>query len=87
MNSDLHRSPLAITFDGEVLVNVEQFTTDGSTMAEVVAIAQAEPGAVFIGVPLSHPEIQQVLHRLRHGCHEAVAYMIGSRLKVRRREP
>jgi len=83
MSADLHRAPLAVTSTGEVLVNAEQLITDG-TMAEAFAAAKTQHGAIFIGVPLKHAEIQQVLQRLQHGCHEAVAYVIGARRKKER---
>ena len=76
MSRRLHGAPLALASDGTVLLNAARFD-DVVSLDEVVALAQEQPGLVFIGVTLSPSEVR----RLRDGSSldDACAHAIGRR--------
>jgi hypothetical protein len=56
----IDRAPLALTSDGEVLLNVARFDVP-KKIEEVVLMALRQRGAIFIGVALSSVEARRLL--------------------------
>lgn len=75
-------APFAIGSDGTVFVNVTHL--DGMKKPSEFLELAVEQGALFIGVSLEPDEINDALERLKHGATEAVAYVIGGRLREER---
>lgn len=79
-----HKAALAVTVDGDVLVNVACFDGSDATMV-VLRRALAERGPVFVGVVLSTAERREVLTWLTNAAFEGVGYIIGRRQRRARR--
>ncbi len=60
MSRVIDRAPLAVTSDGDVLLNVARFD-EPKTVEEIVRLAIRQRGAVFIGVALSPAEARRLL--------------------------
>lgn len=72
------RAPLAITSDGDVLLNLVELT--GAPVIERVARELAGLDApVFVGVRLTAGEIDAVLDRIDNALAEAVGRLVGQR--------
>ncbi len=84
MSRRAHRAPLAIACDGAILVNLAMFDTRKG-LAALLAIAECEPGAVFIGLVVSPQEAAAARETLRHAYREAAAVIVGPR-EVRHRK-
>lgn len=75
-------APLALTSDGDVLINVA--TIASSTDVEtIVRAAERERGALFIGVILSPREKEFALARLDNAADETAARIVGRRQRRR----
>jgi orotidine-5'-phosphate decarboxylase len=85
MSHKLSRAPLAITSDGEMLLNVFQFDITGKTTDRLVAHAKGERGAVFIGVVVSPTEAQQIRRELDDTALQASFGVVASRQSRARR--
>lgn len=78
MSRRVHLAPMAITSDGDVLLNAA--TIAGATDLEAVVRAAKNDGlAVFVGVILSPRETEFVLSRLDNAADEAAARLVGQR--------
>ncbi len=60
MSRVIARAPLAVTSDGDVLLNVAGFD-EPERIEEIVRMALRQRGAVFIGVALSRAEARRLL--------------------------
>ena len=78
MSRHVHRAPLALTSDGEVLLNVGRFD-DVRSLDEVLGLARAEGGPVFVGVALHEGEMRLLSHRLADAAEETAALLGGGR--------
>jgi hypothetical protein len=56
----IDRAPLAVTSDGEVLLNVARFDVP-KKIEDIVRMALQQRGAVFIGVILSPADVRRLL--------------------------
>jgi hypothetical protein len=56
----IDRAPLAVTSDGDVLLNVARFD-EPKKIEEIVRMAVRQRGAIFIGVALSPTEARRLL--------------------------
>lgn len=74
--------PFAITSSGVVLLNVQNFD-DVATAEDALRRALREPGPIFIGVPMTVPEVRLVLEHLRDVVHEPAGFVIGRRQRRR----
>lgn len=78
MSRGIDRSPLALTSDGVVLLNVAMF--DGPKKLDMLLhIAIREHGSVFVGVPLQPSEVKFALERQYDSTYEAACICAGSR--------
>jgi hypothetical protein len=75
--------PFAVSSSGVVLLNVENFD-DVETAEDALRRALREPGSIFIGVPMTAPEVRLVLDHLRDVVHEPAGLVIGRRQRRRR---
>lgn len=79
-----HRAALAVTIDGDILVNVAGF--DGSdAMPSILRRALAERGPLFVGVVLSTAERREALAWLANAAFEGAGHLIGRRQRRARR--
>lgn len=78
MSRRVHLAPLALTSDGEVLLNVAMFDAP-KDLATLLRLAQTESVSVFIGVPLSGSELEFILSELRHAYRDGAAWLVGGR--------
>jgi hypothetical protein len=83
MSRAVVRTPLAVTSDGEVLLNVGELDVRHAVNA-LVRLAKAEPGAVFIGVVLGRREVQRLLRDVRLILPNATLKVVGRRIGRRR---
>ena len=80
MSQKVNDAPLAVASDGTVFVNATHYR-GVKEPGELLELALKEEGEMFIGVALEPAEIDEVLERLSHGAAEAVAYVIGARMR------
>jgi orotidine-5'-phosphate decarboxylase len=85
MSHKLSRAPLAITSEGEMLLNVFQFDITGKTIDRLVAQAKDERGAVFIGIVVSPTEAEQVRRDLDDTSLQASFVVVAARQSRARR--
>lgn len=87
MKKRLNLSPLALTCDGRVLLNVAAL--DGPLHPEtLLKRALSEPGAVFVGIELSSTEVAAAMYWAKGLWNEPAAHLAGARQKrIRRRRP
>jgi hypothetical protein len=83
MSTVIHDGPLAVTFDGTILVNAAQFTRKKDPK-KLLRLALEEEGDVFIGVALNEVEQGLALMRLDNAAAEAAAKVVGERQRRRR---
>ena len=86
MSQKLNRAPLAITFDGEVVLNVFQFDVTKKTIDRLVAHAKKERGAVFIGVVVSSTEAAKMRRELDDTALQASFGVVAERQARARRK-
>ena len=78
--------PFAVACDGTVYVNVTRW--EGVVAADILlARAQLEPGALFIGVALSKDEVERLLDAVKHATSEASAHICGARMWAKGKKP
>jgi len=77
---------LAVTIDGDVLINVARFDVP-KKIEEIVKMALRQRGAIFIGVALSPAEVRRLLDEAAMILPNVTGPMVGRRQrgKVRRR--
>ncbi len=83
MSRKVHSAPLALTSDGTIVVNVTEYR-GVLQPKELLEMALADEGSVFIGIELGTDEVDSLFDRLGHGVREAVALGLGARNKRRR---
>ena len=83
MSRKAHRAALAITSEGEVLVNLAMFDV-AKELDVLLAAARRQEGEVFIGVVLSPAEITFVLTELHHAFRDASSWVVGGRQRKRK---
>ena len=71
-------APLAFTLDGTMLLGLA-YADQVRDAEELLRIALAERGAVFIGVALSPSEASDVVAGLENAGKEATAFVLGAR--------
>lgn len=78
MSRRIDLTPLALTSDGDVLINLATiaYSTDFET---IVRAAKRERGALFVGVILSPREKVFALARLDNAADETAARIVGRR--------
>ena len=81
-----NRAPLAVTSNGDVLLNVARFDVP-KKVEEVVRMALRQRGAVFIGVALSPAEVRRLLGEAAMLLPNTTGPMVGRRQRgtLRRR--
>ncbi len=84
MSRRILAAPFAIATDGTILINVAMFDVP-RVIDAVMAVAQREHGALFVGLALTTTEIAAARETLRHALREAAAVVVGSREARRRR--
>jgi hypothetical protein len=82
MSSRVCRAELAITSEGEVLLNVLALD-DVSTLDRVLQLARRQPGAVFVGLALSPSERRLLTRGVRMILPNATAPVAGRRFRAR----
>ena len=75
--------PFAVTCSGVVLLNVQNFD-DVATAEDALRRALRGAGPIFIGVPMTAPEVRLVLEHLRDVVHEPAGFVVGRRQRRRR---
>ena len=84
MSRTLVRDPLAMGSDGTVLLNLLEICEKASP-EELLQRALERSGSIFIGVGLTHQEIDLARERLGHAAAEAAARIVPGRSRPRRR--
>ena len=83
MSRRVHQAPLALTSDGEILLNVGRFD-DVRSLDEVLGLARAERGPVFVGVALRDDEVRLASRRLADAAEETAALLGGERRRQKK---
>ena len=82
MSRKINRSPLALSTEGEILLNVAM--SDAPKQLEaLLAFAQRTRGEVFIGVVLDGRDREFVRDELRHAFRDATAWVVSPRQRKR----
>lgn len=84
MSRRVHLAPLALTSDGDVLLNVATIAS-ATDFETVVRAAESEHRAVFVGVMLSPREAEFAIARLDNAADETAARIVGGRRRGRKR--
>jgi hypothetical protein len=86
MSRVIDRAQLAVTSDGDVLVNVARFDMP-KKVEEIVKMALRQRGAIFIGVALSPSEVKRLLDEAAIVLPNVTGPMVGRRQRgaLRRR--
>jgi predicted RNA-binding protein YlxR (DUF448 family) len=84
MSKTIHEAGLAVTLDGSILVNAVQFFRESKDPQELLRLALAEEGELFIGVAMTENETGLTLMRLDNDAAEAAAKVVGERQRRRR---
>jgi hypothetical protein len=82
----IDRAQLAVTSDGDVLLNVARFDVP-KKIEEIVKMALRQRGAVFVGVVLSPAEVKRLLDEAAMLLPNVTGPMVGRRQRgaLRRR--
>jgi hypothetical protein len=73
-------APFAVASDGSVYVNVAHFESDVAVM-KIIQRARRLAGMLFIGVAVSRQEKKRLAMALDYAGTDAVAKMVGARLR------
>jgi hypothetical protein len=84
MSRTIHQAAFAIASNGSLFVNVAHVDRRLSP-AQLLQWALGQPGALFVGVQMSPAEATRVLNWCADPHDEAVAYVIGARVRRQRR--
>ena len=86
MSRVIDRAQLAVTSDGDVLLNVARFDVP-KKIEEIVKMALRQRGAVFVGVVLSPAEVKRLLDEAAMVLPNVTGPMVGRRQRreLRRR--
>ncbi len=82
MSRKVATAPLALTSNGDVLVNLAEFDGPGDLQSLLVR-ALRQRGRVFIGVELTRAEVSEILENARHAHADTVAHIAGRRQRRR----
>ena len=80
MSRTIHQAAFAVASDGTLLLNVAHVNRR-LTPSQLLQWALGQPGKVFVGVQMSPAEAQKVLTWSRDVHTEAVAYLVGPRVR------
>jgi hypothetical protein len=80
MSSTINQAAFAVTSDGTHLMNVAHVDRRLSP-SQLLQWALGQPGNIFIGVQMSPAEVQKVLTWIRDVHDEAVAFVVGPRVR------
>ncbi len=80
MSRRIHQAAFAIASNGNLLVNVAHVDRR-LTPTQLLRWALGQPGALFVGVQMSPAEATRVLSWCADLHDEAVAFVIGARLR------
>jgi hypothetical protein len=83
MSRTIDRAPFALTSEGNLLLNVATF--DAKKLEALFELAARERGAVFVGVVLGRAERDFLDPRTGDAAHDAAAWIVGARLRRRKR--
>jgi hypothetical protein len=84
MSARIVRAPMAITVEGDVLLNVVSFEVP-LRVERLVELAARLRGAVFVGILLDQREADIVREDLRHAARDSAARIAGRRQKRERK--
>ena len=84
MNKRITLAPFAVASDGAVYINIAHFRGD-IALTRLVQEARRTDGALFIGVAVTRQEKKRLARVLDHAGTDAVAKMVGARLRGARR--
>jgi hypothetical protein len=76
---------MAVTSDGDVLLNLAMFDIP-KTVEAPVAAGVHEPGQLFVAVVVPRTEVSRVRAHLHHAQREVAAWIVGARQRRRRRK-
>jgi hypothetical protein len=74
----IERAPIAVTSDGDVLLNVARFDVP-KRIEETVKMAVRQRGALFVGVVLSAAEVRRLLDETAMILPNVTGPMVGRR--------
>ena len=80
MSRTIHQAAFAVASDGTLLLNVAHVGRRLSPR-QLLQWALGQPGRVFVGVQMSPAEVQKVVTWSRDVHDEAVAYVVGPRVR------
>jgi hypothetical protein len=78
MSTRVCRAEFAVTADGEVVLNLSAIS-DVTGREDLLRIARRLPGAIFIGVTLTHREYERLMRRIRKTLPDVMAPIAGRR--------
>lgn len=84
MNRKITLAPFAVAADGIVYVNIAHFQGDVAVM-KVIQQARRQGGMLFIGVAATRQEKKMLVCAIDHAGTDAVAKMVGARLRRTRK--
>ena len=84
MNKEVTLAPFAVASDGTVYANVAHFQGDVAVM-KIIQQARRLDGVLFIGVAVTHQEKKMLTLTVDHAGTDAVARIVGGRLRGARR--
>jgi hypothetical protein len=80
MSRTIHQAAFAVASDGTLLLNVAHVDRR-FTPSQLLQWALGQPGKIFVGVQMSPAEAKKVLTWSRDVHSEAVAYVVGPRVR------
>jgi hypothetical protein len=86
MSRVIDRAPLAVSSDGNVLLNVARFDVP-KKIEDIVRTALRQRGAVFIGVALSAAEVRRLLDEAAMVLPNVTGPLVGRRQRRTLRRP
>jgi hypothetical protein len=84
MNRKTSLAPFAVGSDGTVFVSVAHLRGDVA-VAKITREARRMDGVLFIGIAITRPELDVLLQAIDNAGAEAVAKMVGRRLREQMR--
>ncbi|WP_437723616.1 hypothetical protein [Sorangium sp. So ce861] len=85
MNRKVARAPFAVGADGMIFVNLAHVRGDVAVV-KLIREARRMDGVLFLGVSVSRPEKDVLLRALDSAGAEAVAKMVGLRLREQKQQ-
>jgi len=78
MSRRIHQAPFAVASNGTLLLNVAHFARRVKP-EELLKLALAQPGELFIGVRMSSREATYIIGWCKDIHEEAIAHVVGKR--------